>query len=256
MFRFGSLAVPKHPLSKPHLLNIHFIFCNFHWLLFISTFAPTLFHSCSWSIVNTMCSRHNYFFLFTTHIFGLKTVVGHNESASYKTNRHSVWQGMPVVALVMAMLAALCCVIVTKVTPLLSTAVTRGQKQMCCGLKKKARKKKKACVWNRMWKMNSSSTPIRKSWFSCHFMAIGVSLSTLRKREDDHILYKYIYLFLLQYHWKTTSKTKHTAKRCHHNIYWKRQRASAWLSLRTEHNVKMDFSSDAILVSLSKHCIT
>lgn len=110
--------------------------------LFMPTFAPSLCHSRSWSIVNIMCSRHNYVFLLSTHILGLKTVVGYNESASYETNSHSVWQGMPVVALVMAMLAALCGVIVTKVTPLLSTAVTRRQTQA----------QKNACVWNRMWK--------------------------------------------------------------------------------------------------------
>lgn len=52
-------------------------------------------------------------------------------------------KGVQVVALVMAMLAALCGVIVTKVTPLLSTAVTRRQTQTRCGFKKRARKKKR-----------------------------------------------------------------------------------------------------------------
>jgi len=43
----------------------------------------------------------------------------------------------------MAPLAALCCVIVPKVTPLLSTAVTRRQTQTHCGLQKKGSEKRK-----------------------------------------------------------------------------------------------------------------
>lgn len=45
-------------------------------------------------------------------------------------------------ALVMAMLAAFCGVIVTKVIPLLSTAVTRRQTQTCCCLKKEEERRK------------------------------------------------------------------------------------------------------------------
>lgn len=53
---------------------------------------------------------------------------------------------MPVEALVMAKLVALCGVIVPKVSPLLSTAVTRRQTQTCCGFKKKEGKRKGLCL--------------------------------------------------------------------------------------------------------------
>lgn len=46
----------------------------------------------------------------------------------------------------MAMLAALCSVIVPKVTSLLSAAVTRRQTQTCCGFQEGKKKRKGLCL--------------------------------------------------------------------------------------------------------------
>lgn len=68
MFRFGSLTVPKHPLSKPHLLSRQhtagsMLFCS-RCLLCISTRSLI-------TVIRGHSRHHG-------HIFSLKAVVGHN----------------------------------------------------------------------------------------------------------------------------------------------------------------------------------
>ena len=112
------------------------IFRYFHYICSHSLLFPSLINSHH----QMLAAGIVMFAYIPPHIFDLKTVVGRYESAGYQTNQDSVWQGMPVVDLVMAMLATLCGVIVLKVSPLLSTAVTRRQTQTCCGFKRKKKR--------------------------------------------------------------------------------------------------------------------
>lgn len=194
---YPNHTFPMHRSDKR--LNIYLLSLPFIYLCICSHCLPSLV-----SPVNTMCSRHNYVCLHSTHIFGLKTVVGHNESASYEINRHSVWQGVPVVALVMAVPSALCGVIVPKVTPLLSTAVTRRQTQTCCGLKKEGKRKEKACVLDRMWKIELLLNPQKEILFFLPIQGYSYCIKHSKNWTEKDIVNNLIR--------KEKNKTKHKSK--------------------------------------------
>lgn len=199
-----------------------------------------------------MCSRHNYVCLHSTHMFGLKTVVGHNESGKYEINRHSVWKWVPVVALVKATPAALCGVIVPKVTPLLSTAVTRRQTQTCCGFKKKKKRqeKRKGLCLEQDVENELLLNPHKEILFFLSIQGYSHCIKHSKNRREKDTQNKYISLFFCSWQCfvreKNPNKAEQTARTCRYDIYWNSPHVSAWLSLHTQYLSKMDLDYNTL----------
>lgn len=93
----SGLAASQSPniLNPNHTFSVSHSDKRLNILLLSLPLIYLYIHSHSLSVPSLVNSQHhvqqrNYVCPHSMHIFGLKTVVGHNESASYESNRHSV----------------------------------------------------------------------------------------------------------------------------------------------------------------------